>query len=76
MLCTEPEPVIGDCYAFVRFSSVVSTSGVGPLNMPLGCEQYRSYGVTSSVVMLSVGYLLLYSLLKKVPVHKQVSVQH
>ena len=58
VLCTEPEPLIGDCcHAFVRFSSVHSTSWVSPLNMLLGCAQYRSFSVTLlNVVILSVGH--------------------
>ena len=77
VLCTEPEPIIGDCYAFVRFSSVLSTRCISPLNMLLGCAQYRSSNVTLlSVVVLSVGHFSYTFCLKKVPVLKQVSVQH
>ena len=78
VLRTEPEPIIGDCCnAFVRFTSVRSTSYVSPLNMLLGCAQYRSFDVTLlSVVILSVGHFNCTVCLKKVPVLKQVSVQH
>jgi len=68
----------GDCcYAFVSFSSVLSTSCVSSLNMLLGCAQYRSFNATLfSVVILSVGHFNCTVCLKKVPVLKQVSVQH
>jgi len=78
VLRTEPEPIIGDCcYAFVSYSSVLSTSCVSFLNMLLGYAQYRSFNVTLvSVVILSVWHFNCTVCLKKVPVLKQVSVQH